>query len=94
MFPPIRDISPVINFDRFFEMDSNVDARVRTGPLVNPRIAGICQKYVHLFDMHLYQLLTYVIMPDHMHIILTPEMLVDHPDQWPWYYHTKKEGRA
>ncbi|MFZ1730735.1 MAG: transposase [Bacteroidota bacterium] len=70
--PKQSERDQALSIDRFFDEDYILDSNIREGPLVAIAVASICRTYLHCFDAKLYELLTYVIMPDHLHIILKP----------------------
>jgi REP element-mobilizing transposase RayT len=75
---PIEDLKIRINKKVFAMLDEILD-RAAYGPtwLKNPRIAEIVQNTLLQVYAHLYKLWAYVVMSNHVHVLLKPKMLSD-----------------
>ena len=66
-----KDVLIYAERKRFFAQYDALLDKCNSGPiyLANPEIAQIVSKELHRFDGHLYDLIAYSIMPNHVHVL-------------------------
>jgi REP element-mobilizing transposase RayT len=76
--PAERNFPPATTSGRAFVAMDRILDNIRTGPfyLRIPEIAAMVVDAIHFRELRDYQLHSYVVMPNHVHLLITPAMQV------------------